>query len=67
MKQIRALDGLNAHTPVIALTAHALSGVRDEMLAHGFDDYVTKPIDREKLLAAMENLTAENTQIRTIA
>jgi len=68
--QMPQMDGLEAagafrkteqksggHIPIIAMTAHAVKGDRERCLEAGMDEYVSKPIDSDKLFETVENLT----------
>ena len=70
--QMPVMDGLAAtaairlrererggHLPIVALTAHAMQGDREQFLAAGMDGYLAKPIDRVELLGIIREVGAQ--------
>jgi len=55
-KQIRALLPPKGTVPIVALTAHAMAGAREEYLASGMDDYLSKPLEPGALYAVLARL-----------
>jgi signal transduction histidine kinase/CheY-like chemotaxis protein/HPt (histidine-containing phosphotransfer) domain-containing protein len=55
-RQIRMLPGLRGAVPIIAMTAHAMSGASEEYLSAGMNDYISKPFQPSLLLEKLERL-----------
>ena len=67
-REIRRREHAGHHIPIIALTAHAMKDADRACRAAGMDEYLSKPIDRDRLEAVLENslraLPAERAAVR---
>jgi hypothetical protein len=52
--KIRQNEGLNTHTPIVAMTANAMESDRHDCLAAGMDDYISKPVTAAALKGVIE-------------
>jgi PAS domain S-box-containing protein len=58
-RAIREMDGARGKVHIVALTANAMQGDRERFLAAGMDDYLSKPIERQKLVALVDAVARE--------
>lgn len=60
-RAIRRLEGDQRHVPIIALTAHAMEGDEQSILAAGIDRYLTKPLRRTAICEVLARYAPEDT------
>jgi CheY-like chemotaxis protein len=62
--RVRKLGGKYENMPIIALTANAVSGAQEMFLANGFNGFLSKPIDSQKLADCLLKWLPEKTLVK---
>lgn len=63
----RLKEDPNFKIPTVALTANAITGMREKYISEGFDEYLAKPIEKEELIKVMNKLLKEKKNIASTA
>jgi two-component system, sensor histidine kinase and response regulator len=66
-RKIREMEESGSHIPIIALTAHAMQGDRQDCLDAGMDDYLSKPLDPRKVFQAIEHWGAGVSEVTLLS
>lgn len=64
-RRIRRLLASDEQPHIVAMTAHALAGAREEFLDAGMDDYLSKPVKVDDLTAVLQRCPASALPTRT--
>ena len=59
IREVEKRAGNTKHTPIVAMTAYAMKGDRERMLAAGLDEYVSKPLDFDLLTSILTKIDQE--------
>jgi len=62
-QKLRSLEAPQQRTPVVALTAHAVSDQKSKLLLAGLDDYLTKPVSENELRHIIERWVSRHTEV----
>jgi CheY-like chemotaxis protein len=66
-REIRALEAGKRHIPIVALTAHAMKDDDAKCVAAGMDYHLTKPLDRERLQACLDQFFDVGSSVKVTA
>jgi len=65
-REIRRIENGSRRVRIVAMTAEAVSGTRDRCLAAGMDDFISKPVTAEDLIAAIERCIGQTADIQAV-
>ena len=66
IEAVKIIRGMGYTKPIVALTANALSGQAEMFLSHGFDDFISKPIDIRQLNSVLNKLIRDKYPIEVV-